>query len=299
MRWAVEGQSCLCLLVFCSFSLDIETPKYSEIFLAPDGLTIIISNYGSYSWNHDTVQFDPFHFTDEAHLHTDRHVYSPDGRLFACRSDNNGHIRVWDTRTGQLCGNPIIIPNKASEIALSPAMNDQSLGNRLTATHCWDTNTTSLFDVYTGCLYAEFWSQGQDIVFIRDGTKLIISVRPFVIQDIVDLTVKHRDWYKLNLGDMEDGWMTGQENESLFWVPVKHRENLCPLPQFETIWGQSKKLNLSRFRYSNGWTECIDKEWLKELEEKEKKMGSLLGWEHKMQDSREDKTDPYLLSKCV
>jgi len=35
----------------CSFSLDIKTPKYSEIFLALDGLTIIISNYGSYSWN--------------------------------------------------------------------------------------------------------------------------------------------------------------------------------------------------------------------------------------------------------
>ena len=81
-----------------------------------------------------------------------------------------------------------------------------------------------------------------------------------MIQDIVDLTVKHRDGYKLNLGDMEDGWMIGKDNESLFWVPVKHRKSLCLLPQSETTWGQSTKLNLSNFRYGYKWTECIDKE---------------------------------------
>ncbi len=84
-------------------------------------------------------------------------------------------------------------------------------------------------------MYAEFWSQGQDIAFICDGTKLIISVCPFVIWDIIDLIVKHHDGYKLNPGDMEIGWMMGQDNESLFWVPVKHRKNLCLLPQSETL----------------------------------------------------------------
>ena len=71
--------------------------------------------------------------------------------------------------------------------------------------------------------------------------------------------------------------MIGQDNKSLFWVPVEHRNNLCPLPQFETIWGQSTKLSLSNFRDGNKWTECIDQEWLKELENKAKKMGRLLG----------------------
>ena len=156
-------------------------------------------------------------------------------------------------------------------------MNDQSLGNRLIVIHCWDTNTTSLFNVYTSSLYAEFWSQGQDIAFIPNGTKLIISVCPFMIQDIVDLTVKHHNGYKLNPGDMEDGWMIGQDNESLFWVPVKHRKNICLLPQSEMPWGWSTKLNLSNLRYSNKWTGCIDKEWLKELEDKEMKMARLLG----------------------
>ena len=56
-------------------------------------------------------------------------------------------------------------------------------------------------------MYAEFWSQGQDIAFIPNRTKLIISVHTFMIQDIVNLTVKYCSGYKLNLEDMEDGWM--------------------------------------------------------------------------------------------
>jgi len=35
------------------------------------------------------------------------------------------------------------------------------------------------------------------MAFIHDGTKLIISVYLFVIQNIVDLTVKYHDGYKL------------------------------------------------------------------------------------------------------
>jgi len=167
------------------------------------------------------------------------------------------------------------MPDGVDSMALSPALNHQSLGNRLIAIHCW--NTTSLFDVDTGHLYAEFWSQGDQLAFLRDGTKLMTSARLLIVQDTTDLTVKHRDGYKLIPRGMEDGWLIGQDNESLFWVPVEHRQNLSPLPQFETIWGQSTKLNLSNFRYGDKWTECIDKEWSKELENKAKKMGRLLG----------------------
>ena len=254
------------------FFRNLKIPKYSDLFLAPDGLTVVISNCGIYSWNHDTAQF---HFTSQEHLYGYPCVYSPDGRLFACCSRKDKDIRVWDTRTGQLCGNPIPMPNYVDSMALSPALNHQSLGNRLIAIRCWDT--TSLFDVYTGCLYAKFWSHRSRMAFIRDGTKLMTSARPLIIWDTADLTVKHRDGYKLDPLDMKDGWMIGQDNESLFWVPVEHRENLCLLPQFETIWGRSTKLSLSHFRYGNKWIECIDQEWLKELEDKEKKMGRLLG----------------------
>ena len=89
------------------------------------------------------------------------------------------------------------------------------------------------------------------MAFIRDGTKLMTSARPLIIQDTADLIVKHHDGGELIPRGMKDGWLIGQDNESLFWVPVKHRNNLCLLQQSETIWGQSTKLNLSNFRDSN------------------------------------------------
>ena len=261
--WHVTGPTRL-------FSLDIEISSF--LFLAPDGLTVI-SKYGSYSWSHDTAQFDPFHFTSQGHL--SGCVYSPDRKLIACCSPKDDGVRVRDTRMGQLCGKPITTSNYVDSMALSPALNHQSLGNRLIAIHCRDT--TSLFDVDTGHLYTEFWSQGRDMAFIHDGTKLMTSANPLIIRDTADLIVKHRDGYKLHPRDLKDGWMIGQDNESLFWVPLEHRENLCLLPQFEMTWGRSTKLNLYNFRYGDKWTECIDQEWLKELEDKEKKMGRLLG----------------------
>ena len=115
-----------------AFSLDFEIPRNSLIFLAPNGLTVVISNHGSYSWNHDTAQFDPFHFTSQEHFYGPSLVYSPDGELVACRSLKDNHIQVWDTWTGQLCGNPIIRPD-VKFIALSPALNDQFLGKQLIA----------------------------------------------------------------------------------------------------------------------------------------------------------------------
>ena len=204
-------------------------------------------------------------------------MYLPDGRLFTCHSDNNSYIQVQDTQTGQLCDNFIIIPNKVSVIAFSSTMNDQSLGYRLITIYCQDTNTTSFFNIYTSYLYAEFWSQGQDIASICNRTKLIISVHPFMIYDIVDLIEKHHNRYKLNLRDIKDEQMIGQDNKLLFWVPVKHRKNICLLSQSKITWGWSTKLNLSNLRYNNKCTGCIDKEWLKELEDKKMKMTRLLG----------------------
>ena len=97
--WHVTGPTRL-------FSLDIETYS-SHSYLAPDGLTVVIPDYGIYSWNHDTAQFDPFHFTSQEHLFGYPRAYSPDGRLIACYSCKDKDVRVWDTRTGQLCGKPI------------------------------------------------------------------------------------------------------------------------------------------------------------------------------------------------
>jgi len=77
---------------------------------------------------------------------------------------------------------------------------------------------------------------------------------------------------------MVDGWVMDQDNELLFWVPVEHRKDVyvppCRVaikaPQISTI------LDLSNSRFGKKWTECIDKEWLRELEKKEKEVGNLL-----------------------
>jgi len=260
----------------CTSSLDSNFNKWSNIFLSPDGLTVIFTHpVLCYSWNHETAQFDHIHFTDEALLDGHHHVYSPDGKLFACKDSHvrvwDRDVRVWDTRTGQLCGKPITMPDEDNVhgIALSPALNDPSLGNRFIAVCRHDTIT--LFDVYTGHLYARCWSPGREMntAFIADGTKLV-SYRdnhPIRIYNIVGLASKHRNaihGYEPVPQDVKDGWVVGQDHNLLFWVPLEHRQDLC-LPHVEMIGGRPTKVDLSRFRYGSKWTECIDQGWLKEL----------------------------------
>jgi len=64
----------------------------------------------------------------------------------------------------------------------------------------------------------------------------------------------------LSVGIQDGAWRLF---ELLFWVPLEHREDLC-LPHIEMIGGRPTKVDLSRFRYGNKWTECIDQGWLKE-----------------------------------
>jgi len=172
-------------------------------------------------------------------------------------------------------------------IALSPALNDRSLGDRLIAVRCYHTIT--FFDVYTGHLYAQCWEPGwkgitrpdvNDMAFIGDGTKLASyhDNNPIRIYDIVGLTSKHRNaihGYEPVPQDVKDGWVVGQDDELLFWAPLEHREDLC-LPHVEMIGGRPTKVDLSRFRCGSKWTECIDQEWLNELEESGKRMARLL-----------------------
>ena len=266
----------------CTFSLDINM-GYLDIYLAPDGLTLITdSPFSYYSWNHDTAQFHPSRFADEAHLDGYLTAYSPDGKFFACQSPEDDNVRVWDTRTGQLCGKPIK-PSNVNAIALSPALNGRSLGHQFIALHDNGTQTTTVFDVHTGHLYAQFWDSGRPKAFIRDGTKLM-SHYPVRIYDIADLAAKHRnatDGYGPVPRGMTDGWMVGQGNELLFWVPLEHRKVLClpyvELPPVETVLGRATKVDLPNFKFGTQWTECIDQEWQKGLDERGKRVGRLLG----------------------
>jgi len=270
----------------CMYSLDIK--DYWNIILAPDGLTVIMGPpFGSrpitcYSWNHDTAQFDAVHFDDQVHIRW-RSEYSPDGKLLACWSPHDFHVRVWDTRTRQLVSK--FPTSEVDGIALSPALIEHSLADRLIALRFTHENAISLFDAYTGHLYTQIMGQADAcMTFMRDGTKLAyyspdIGLR---IWDIADLTDEHRqttDGHELIMQGMMDGWVIDQDDEPFFWVPVEHREHLY-VPPFRVVIEapqiNSTILDLSNSRLGGKWTECIDKEWSKELEKKEKEVGNLL-----------------------
>jgi len=168
-------------------------------------------------------------------------------------------------------------------MALSPTLIEHSPGNRLISLR--HNSETGLYDVYTGHLYAKTLSLGSaDMVFIQDGTKLAQYSRDFGLRiwDITHLTDEH--WhsvhgYKPILQGMTDGWVMGRDNERLFWVSVEHRENLCvPLPIVVPGIPRKKEtvVDLSNSRLGRKWMECIDKEWLREVEQKGKEIGNVL-----------------------
>ena len=123
------------------------------------------------------------------------------------------------------------------------------------------------------------------MVFIRDGTKLAQYSSDFGLRiwDIADLTDEH--WnsthgYEPMTCDMTNGWVVARDDEPLFWVPVEHRENLyLYMPPPRVVLGIPGKketvVDLSNSRLGRKWTECIDKEWLREVERKGKEIGNL------------------------
>jgi len=273
----------------CTYSLDFKAESNSHPYLAPDGLTVVIKHLSSsssathYSWNHATAQFDPVHFNDQVHIPWDSPpAYSPDGKLLACWSGKDSHVRVWDTRTRQIVSKfPM---SKVYGIAFSPSLIDHSFGNRLIALRLMHENAIGLFDAYNGHLYGQILGQeNARMEFIRDGTALAyyssnIGLRTW---EIADLTAEHQhstNGLELMMQGTRDGWVMGQDDEPLFWVPIEHRKDvyvppcrvMIKAPQVPTI------LDFSNSRFSRKWTECIDKEWLRELEKKEKEVGNLL-----------------------
>jgi len=189
---------------------------------------------------------------------------------------------VWDTQTRQLVSK--FPTSEVYWIALSPALIDHPLGDRLIALRFTYENAIRLFDAYNGHLYGQILGQEHArIVFIRDGTVLACHSNNIGLRtwEIADLTAEHHhstNGLELMMQGMRDGWVMGQDDEPLFWVPIEHRKDVYAPPcnvmikasQIPTI------LDFSNSRFGREWMECIDKEWLRELEEKEKEVGNLL-----------------------
>ena len=270
----------------CTYSVDIKLGESSLICLAPNGLTVVIipvySSAKCYSWRHDTAQFHPVDFDDQVYFREPE--YSPDGNLFACWSDKDSHVRVWDTRTGQRVGK--FQTSSVDAIAFSSTLIEPSPGGRLIALWHKYKNTIRLHDLHTGHLYAQILSQGSaNMAFIQDGIKLAHYSPDFGLRtwDIADLTDK--DWhsthgYELILQGMIGGWVFSRDNKPLFWAPVEYIGDLYARPSPSVVIGiqgwKAMSVDLSSSRLGRKWTECIDKEWLRKLERKEKEVESLL-----------------------
>ena len=268
----------------CTYSLNFNVDRSSLPYLAPDGLTVVIVSPSSsmcYSWNHDSAQFDPVHFDDQLHINWS-FAYSPDGNISTCWSSSDSHVRVWDTRTRELVSK---FPTSGMyDIALSPALIEHPLGDRLIALRFPRENAIRLFNAYNGHLYGQILGQEHGyLAFIRDGTALAyyysnIGLRTWKIADLTAERQYSTDGHEIMMQGMMDGWVMGKDNEPLFWVPVEHRKDVyvprCRVvikpPQISTI------LDMSNSILGRNWTECIDKEWLRDIEKKEKEVGKLL-----------------------
>ena len=91
---------------------DIITVHWQNIHLAFDGLTVVIVPYSSSTeWNHETAQFYPVLFDDQAHI---------------CRYP--ARLTLWGTRTRRLVSE--FPTSRVDRTALSP---DHSLADRLIA----------------------------------------------------------------------------------------------------------------------------------------------------------------------
>ena len=215
-----------------TYSLDFITGGDPNLFLAPDGLTILIVSSSStecYSWNHHTARFHPVHFDDQVYIYWPK--YSPDGSLFACWSRNDSQVRIWGTRTRRLVSK--------FPMAHSPTLIQHSPGERLIALRFEDKNTIHILNVYTGLLYTKILGRGSaNMAFIQDGTKLAHYHPDFGlrIQDLMDEHWHSTHGYELTLQGMADEWVMGRDNEPLFWVPVEHRVNLY-VPSYRVVIG--------------------------------------------------------------
>jgi len=269
----------------CTYSLNFNVNRHSLPRLAPDGLTVVIVSSSStcYSWNHDTAQFDPVNFDDQLHIcRNNSPEYSPDGKLFACWSDKDSHVRVWDTPTRQLVSK--FPTSDVYDTAFSPALIEHPLGDGLIALRLKHENAIGLYNAYDGQLYGQILGQEDgNLAFIRDGTALAyyysnIGLRTW---EVADLAAEHQhstDGHELMMQGMIDGWVMDQDNEPLFWVPVEHRKDVYVPPCRVVIKASqiSTILDMSNSRLGRKWTECIDKEWLRDIKKKENEVGKLL-----------------------
>jgi WD40 repeat protein len=238
--------------------------------LSPDGLTSIVCdinrNPRHYLWSTTTCQPLPLTSTGDEDILGYLMAFSPNGRFFAASSSNDGitTLRVWNTRTGELVAGSSRLDSKLRCLAFSP--DDHHIAFSYLLSHT-DTTSIWILDVHTGHLASGPWkghtSHVTTLAFSSDGEKLASGswdgqIRIWNAADLLGHRQASVEGFR-NEKCMENGWVVGENEELLFWLPKDHREGLFWPGNIAVIGGSGipTHVDLTTFRYGENWAECI------------------------------------------
>ncbi|KAH9963996.1 quinon protein alcohol dehydrogenase-like superfamily [Lactifluus volemus] len=212
------------------------TDYVTSVAFSPDGERIAsASNDGTIRvWDATTGQIIAGPFTG----HTDyvgSVAFSPDGERIASGSDDHT-IRVWDATTGQIIAGPFTgHTDPVGFVAFSPD------GERI-ASASWD-HTIRVWDATTRHIAS---ASDNDTIHAKTATMAESIKNQFTDQSLID----------------SDGWLHGEEDELVLWIPELHR---LYLHRPSTIWIAGKhgtRLDLSDFAYGSNWATSTSSQFI-------------------------------------
>lgn len=170
--------------------LEHDATVFSLLF-APDGPTLAVTTSDTlHLWNLTTGK--PRHELIEQEMSVDAICFSRDGRMLATAGTRDyirGEVRLWDTTTGRLCGEPLVYDHqffwKVDAMSFSPdggmlAIVTVDTVRPRVQLHLWDVRKSR-----THCEPFKYDWQIDAIAFSPDGRTLAASIGEVLLWDVL------------------------------------------------------------------------------------------------------------------